>query len=89
MGCHDKLPINDHAVPRAERLCLQCDQHALGDEYHMFFECSATAAARAPYAHLFARGCTLLEFMRHDDTKGVALCVLACLKVLPPKPVAA
>ena len=86
MGCHDKLPINDHDVPRAERMCLQCDQHALGDEYHMLFECSATAAARAPYAHLFSLGCTLLEFMRHDDTQGVALCVLACLKVLPPKP---
>lgn len=53
----------------------------------MLFECSATEAARAPYAHLLPPGCTLLEFMRHDDTMGVALCILAFLKVLPPTPV--
>ena len=79
LRCH-KLPIGVHAVPRAQRLCLLCDQHALGDAYHMLFECTATQAARAPYAHLSPPGCTMLEFMRHDDTIAVVLCILACLR---------
>ena len=78
LGCH-RLPIWAHAVPRAQRVCLLCDQHALGDEYHMLFECTATQAARAPYAHLFPPGCTMLAFMRHDDTMAVVRCILACL----------
>ena len=55
-------------VPRAVRLCLQCDMGALGDENRVLFECSATRAARAPYAHLFPLGCIMLELMHHTDT---------------------
>ena len=31
---------------------------------HILFECAATQAARAPYAHLISPGCTMLEFSR-------------------------
>ena len=84
LGCH-KLPIvtrRNQGAPRDARLCLLCDQHALGDEYHMLFECPATAAARAPYAHLFQPGCTMLQFMRDPDTLAVARCFLACMAVM-------
>ena len=84
LGCH-KLPIvtrRNQGAPRAARLCLLCEQHALGDEYHMLFECPATAAARAPYAHLFPPGCTMLQFMQHPDTLAVARCILACMTAL-------
>ena len=75
-------------VPRKQyaasgrRLCLHCDQHALGDESHMLLECPATQAARAPYALLFPPGCTMLKFMRQPDTLAVAHCIIACLAAL-------
>ncbi len=39
-------------VCHAERVCPCCDQGALGDEYHVMFECPVTRAAREPFAHL-------------------------------------
>ena len=48
----------------------------------MLFECPATAAARAPYAHLLPPGCTMLQFMQHPDTLAVARCILACMTAL-------
>jgi len=90
IGCH-KLPIvavqhQRPSVPRAARLCLHCDMGALGDEYHVLFECPATRAARAPFAHLFPPGCVMLEFMHHADTRAVARCILACLRVYDQPP---
>ena len=90
IGCH-KLPIvaGQHQrppVPRAARLCLHCDMGALGDEYHVLFECPATRAARAPFAHLFPPGCVMLEFMNHANTRAVARCILACLRVYDQPP---
>ena len=75
IGCH-KIPIvaGQHqrpSVPRAARLCLHCNMDALGDEYHVLYECPATRAARAPFAHLFPPGCVMLEFMNHADTRAV------------------
>jgi len=84
LGCH-ALPIvaqQHRRTARAERLCLHCDQGALGDEYHLLFECPATQAAREPYAHLFPQGCTMLDFIRNSDTMAVARCILACLAVV-------
>ena len=83
LGCH-ALPIvsqRHQRIARAERLCLHCDQRALGDEYHILFECPATLPARVPYMHLFPPGCTMLEFMQHPDSMAVARCILACLAV--------
>lgn len=48
----------------------------------MLFECPATAAARAPYAHLFPPGCTMRQFMPHPDSLAVARCILACFAVV-------
>ena len=87
LGCHE-LPVAllrrpRLKIPRPHRLCLHCDQRAPGDELHLLFECPATQAARAPYAHLFPPGCTMLEFMRHPDSLSVARCILACLAAAP------
>ena len=43
--------------------------------------CPEPQAARAPYAHLFPPGCSMLQFMRHADTRAVAICILACLRI--------
>ena len=40
-----------------------CDQHALGDEHHMLFECAATQAARASFVQLFPPGCTWVVYI--------------------------
>ncbi len=84
LGCHKALPMTqrNNRRPRLQRLCLHCDHGALGDEMHMLFECPATQAARAPYAHLFPPGCTMLEFMQHPDSMTVVRCILACLAVV-------
>ena len=58
---------------------LCCDQGVIGDEYHVVFQCPATRAARAPFAHLFPCGTTMLAFSRNPDTLTVAKCILACL----------
>ncbi len=54
LGCSTLPPVAQRyqGVCRAERVCPCCDQGALGDEYHVLFECPATRAARAPFAHL-------------------------------------
>jgi hypothetical protein len=55
LGC-STLPSVAHrnqGVCRDERVCLCCVQGAPGDEYHALFECPATRAARAPFAHPF------------------------------------
>lgn len=88
LGCYQYLPVvfarndRDRRAPRAERLCHHCPQGALGDEYHVLFECPATRAACAPFAHLFPPGCTMLQFITHPDHLGVARCILACLDVI-------
>ena len=89
IGCH-KLPIvaqQHQRVPREQRLCLHCDIHALGDEKHMLFECPATQAVRAHFAHLFPPGCTVQAFGRHPDKLGVAMCILACQAIMRQPPV--
>jgi len=55
LGCSTLPSVaqRNQGVCRAERVCLCCDQGAPGDEYHALFECPATRAARAPFAHLF------------------------------------
>ena len=54
----------------------------LATTLHVLFQCSATQAARAPYAHLFPpAGCSMLEFIHRADTRAVARCILACLRV--------
>ncbi len=70
------------SVLRAARLCLHCDMGALGNEFYVLFKCSATQAARGPYAHLLPPGCFMLQFMHHVDTPAVAQCILACLRVV-------
>ncbi len=55
LGCSTPPSVvqRNQGVCRAARVCLCCDQGAIGDEYHAVFECPATQAARAPFAHLF------------------------------------
>jgi len=81
LGCSTLPSVaqRNQGVGRAERVCLCCDPGALGDEYHALFECPATRAARAPFAHLFPPASTMLAFSRHRDTLAVAQCILACL----------
>ena len=83
-----ELPIKFHACPRADRLCLHCNQHALGDEYHMLFdyhmlfECAATQAAREPYIHLFPRGCTMSSCRMKIPRALCAAISLAVMRLL-------
>jgi hypothetical protein len=81
LGCSTLPSVvqRNQGVCRAARVCLCCDQGAIGDEYHTVFECPATRAACAPFAHLFPPASTMLAFSRHRDTLAVAKCILACL----------
>ena len=47
-GAHSLPVVLSHRMgtPRAERFCQQCDQHAVGDECKMMFECPALLPAR-------------------------------------------
>ena len=66
-------------APRAQRLCLLCDQRAVGDERHMVFECPALQSVRDKYAALFLDGAsTMQQFMWQQDVIGVALIVQDC-----------
>jgi len=89
LGAHS-LPVvmgRRTGIPRAQRLCQQCDQHAVGDERHMIFECPALQALRDKYAGLFASGaCTMQQFMWQADITGVAHFVMDCLDVLDDIP---
>jgi hypothetical protein len=88
LGCYKHLPFvvarnhRERRAPRAARLCTHCTQRALGDEFHVLFECPATRVACAPFAHLFPPGCTMLQFINHPDHLGVARCILACLDII-------
>ena len=61
LGAHS-LPVvmgRRTGTPRAQRLCQQCDQHAVGDERHMVL----LQAVRDKYAALFTNGaCTMQQF---------------------------
>ena len=46
---------------RAQRLCLLCDQRAVGDERHMVFECPALQGVRDKYAALFVDGASTMQ----------------------------
>ena len=74
MGAHS-LPVvqgRRTGAPRAQRLCLLCDQRALGDERHMVFECPALQGVRDKYAALFVDGAsTMQQFMWQQDVIGV------------------
>ena len=62
-------------VPRMARLCMHCYMGALSDGSHVLFNCPATQAARALYAH-FPPGCPMLQFMRHAGSRAVAFAYL-------------
>jgi hypothetical protein len=82
MGCHDLPNVLGRRtrVPRAQRLCLHCDQHVLGDERHLIFECSAVQFLRTKYQALFGVDIqTMLQFMWQLDIVGVAHFVMDCL----------
>ena len=89
LGAHS-LPVvmgRRTGTPRAQRLCQQCDQHAVGDERHMVFECPALQAVRDKYAALFTNGaCTMQQFMWQLDITGVAHFVMDCFDVLDDIP---
>ena len=83
---YSQLPVTigqRRRVRRRKRFCRCCNQGALGDELHVLFECPATEAARAPFAHLFPPGCTMLQFVWHQDTFSVVQCILQVLAVVP------
>ena len=53
MGAHS-LPVvlgRRTGTPWDQRLCQRCDQHAVGDERHMFFECPAVQCVRESMLH--------------------------------------
>ncbi len=85
MGAHN-LPVvlgRRTGIPRAQRLCPRCDQHAVGDERHMVFECPALQAVRDKHAALFAHGdCTMQQFMWQVDITGVAHFVMDCFDLM-------
>ena len=56
MGAHS-VPVvlgRRTDAPRAQRLCEQCNQHAVGDGRHMVFERPALQCVRDKYAALCA-----------------------------------
>ena len=70
-------------APRAKRLCLLCDQCAVGDERHMVFECPALQNVRDKYAALFVDGAsTMQQFMWQQDVIGVVHFVQDCFDLL-------
>ncbi len=70
LNCASSIVQRNQGVGRTARVCLCCDQGVIGDEYHAVFECPATRAARAPFAHLCTT--TMLAFSRNPDTLMVA-----------------
>ena len=53
LGAHSLLVVVScrTGTPRAQRLSQHCDQHAVGDERHMMFECPALQAVRDTMLH--------------------------------------
>ena len=78
-------------VPRFQRFCLKCYAQgdlAVGDEYHLVFECPAVQHVRDRYPHLFSGPAqTMQEFMWQVDMRSVVLCIRDCLSVLLDVPV--
>ena len=85
VGAHS-LPVvqgRRTGAPRAQRLCLLCDQRAVGDERHMVFECPALQGVWDKYAALFVDGAsTMQQFMWQQDVIGVAHFVQDCFDLL-------
>jgi len=52
----------------------------LGDEQHLLLECPSVQGVRELYPHLFPIGCTMREFIRHEDIYAVARCIVALLE---------
>ena len=85
MGSHS-LPIvlgRRNGTPRDQRLCQQCDLHAVHDERHLVFECPAMQPVRDRYPALFspAQG-TMQLFMWQQDIVGVAHYIMDCFDAL-------
>ena len=53
LGAHSLLVVVScrTGTPRAQRLSQHCDQHAVGDERHIMFECPALQAVRDTMLH--------------------------------------
>lgn len=85
MGCHN-LPVvlgRWERVPRAQRLCMQCDLGAVGDERHFVFECPALQNIRDHYLALFgAEIQTMQQFVWQLDIVSVAKFVMDCFDYL-------
>ena len=81
MGCHSLPNVSGRwaRVARAQRYCLHCDQHVLGDERHLVFECPAVQSIRDQYLALFATAIqTMQQFMWQLDIVSVAHFVMDC-----------
>ncbi len=58
---------------------LHCDQHVLGDERHLVFECPAVQSIRDQYPVLFGAAIqTMQQFMWQLDVVSVAHFVMDC-----------
>ena len=85
MGAHSPPVVLGRrtGAPRPQRLCQRCDQHAVGDQRHMVFECAALQCVRDEYAALTVHGaCTMQQFMWQVDLTGVAYFIKDCFAVL-------
>ena len=70
-------------VDRANRVCLACNSGAIGDEKHMFFDCTALAPLRQQHADLFTpRTETMPLFRSAGPSGGFELCVSYVLSQL-------
>ena len=70
-------------VPRAQRVCLHCAQHIIGDERHLVVECPALQIRRNRYSGLFGAAIvTMQQFMWQLDIVGVAHFVMDCFDCL-------
>ena len=85
LGNH-KLPIEVGrytGVPRAERLCVFCNENSVGDEYHLLLECTAVADIRHKYIpRYFTTGPNILKFEQLCVKKktSIAKMILDCKK---------
>ena len=82
----DSLPIvlgRRNGTPRDQRLCQQCDLHAVHDESHLVFQCPAMQPVRDRYPALFspARG-TMQLYMCQQNNVGVVHYIMDCFDAL-------
>ena len=75
LGCW-KLAVHTGkvmGVPRHERVCMLCDQHAVEDERHVVFECSKYDGLRMKnkYSSLFAHT-DMIDFFNQSDQVSLA-----------------